>query len=695
VTEPEKARQPYVYTNSASQVENYLTCARKWFLDSVLRLKGPQKPSAALGSRAHEISEAWLKHGVEPDGAECIRWTNTSKAGKTYEVVKYPGQIFMNGVHLLPRPGTVIVEGRFKTALPSGRVFSGARDQLGIVNGRAWVGDNKNVSSPMWALTADELHTNVQAQIYFYDVLTRYGVDEVDGQWTYFLTDESPNPPKKEWSTREQRAKWAAWVKAGRLLAWPVKVTAKRLPVLKQIAVIDQHAACMDELRLNVTNAQDVEPNTSGCDAYGGCTHKGTERCSLTVSQVYSRLANRGDIRTMALADLANQLAPAQAALAAANPGAVVPPPVAVLPKAWAPGDPLNATQAGKRDLHKSVFSVAMAADVAPDEDEALAWPHAKQVYVDWLAANAPEQAPAKRYWQPGDPLNDRQRQLMETAQPLWIIAVSGDYAMGATAAMKLPGAMAPYTPGLEGPPPVVMTTPIGQPESGRINPPEAPSVAAASPEQALALHQAAQAAAGLTQINLQAAEAFDDRKAIKAELERMGVCDSAGKPITQSSSHGTATLVALLKEARAKAAGGAPSVAPVSGTPVSAPAVTAPSVSAPAVTAPSVSAPYAAPISRKAFRLCVNTIPSVPHDTFAPIAAAALARFREKHDAAHYAGYDFGKGPGIFATYVEAYLVEGPGVPTGVLYVNTASTEARDALGALERLASEVYRGH
>jgi len=43
----------------------------------------------------------------------------------------------------------------------------------------------------------------------------------------------------------------------------------------------------------------------------------------------------------------------------------------------------------------------------------------------------------------------------------------------------------------------------------------------------------------------------------------------------------------------------------------------------------------------------------------------------------------------------VEAYIIEGPGVPTGILYVNSGNPEVRDAMGTLERLASEVYRGH
>lgn len=59
-----------------------------------------------------------------------------------------------------------------------------------------------------------------------------------------------------------------------------------------------------------------------------------------------------------------------------------------------------------------------------------------------------------------------------------------------------------------------------------------------------------------------------------------------------------------------------------------------------------------------------------------------------------HYGVMDYGKGPGVWATYVEGYLTEVLKLSGAhSIVVDARSREGADALSTLERLASHVIR--
>lgn len=625
--------------NSASQVENFLTCNRKWFLDSVMRLKQPPKPSAVLGTALHEVAEDWLARGVEPPGDRVVEWVTTDKNGREAAHRKFPGQLFMNGRHLLPAPGSgLIVEGKATWRTPAGHLWRGALD--GLEKHRfSFVLDHKTTISPIWALSPAELATNVQGSLYTWLAFDRAAqfaqqLKEVELKWHYYLTDENPNPPKRGYSTLEQRAKWAAWVKDGRRLAWAVNHTHTFESVRPQIDRIDAIATRMKDVRLNVLRPSDVEPNLSGCSAYGGCPHRNTDRCTLTTSQVYTRLQTQADLfsgsaqdstpageRQMALSDLANKTAGMQAELAAQNPGAVVPSPVAapVTPVAaeWSLGDPLNQTQKLVADLNKPVWCVAMQADNPPNDDEVMGWVMAKVPYNEAMARRA---------------------------------------ALAAAV-----------------PPPPVVATPIGVPEAGTINPP----VGQGGSAVAFPTPEAMVAGAATPPLPVGGAVEADDEpkdsdgefEALKAEVNRLGL-NPEGKKLR------TSGYKALL----AKHAGSAPK--PV------APGITMVVPIGPEGT----QTVRLGGAPRRIGLLLVNTLPRTLKATpFSVLSQRAIERFQREHGLPHYKLVDFGKGVGIFMSYIEQQIVEGG---FDAISVDTRSIEGADALSVLERFADEVYRG-
>jgi len=73
---------------SASEIELYDLCPRKWAFAYIEGKRPPPNESAALGSRVHAILERWLKEGAAPD------------------LLTAEGEIAASGLHLLPPPRT-------------------------------------------------------------------------------------------------------------------------------------------------------------------------------------------------------------------------------------------------------------------------------------------------------------------------------------------------------------------------------------------------------------------------------------------------------------------------------------------------------------------------------------------------------------------------------------------------------------
>jgi hypothetical protein len=273
---------PYLAPNglpwlSASQVEGFADCERKWGLRYLKKLKH-QDPSAALGARIHEIAEAWLKTGTPPDETEAL--TLPDKYHESGQWTYYPGQIFKSGMHMLKHAvaHTPKIEGffRFKSNVSHEIYWQGAKD-LSWVSDRPWVGDHKSSKNPKrygknakgltpgWQ--AEEAHAKLkgnstrllcdtQAMLYSYEAQETHGAKDNGLGWFYYPTRPS--------NTNKPNA---------------VEVIAPRDHVLEQVARIEGIAKRTLQMYKEKPDPRTLPFNREMCDGFGGCPYKETEHC--------------------------------------------------------------------------------------------------------------------------------------------------------------------------------------------------------------------------------------------------------------------------------------------------------------------------------------------------------------------------------------------------------------------------------
>ncbi len=244
-------KKPQGVVLSASQVNTWDLCKRRWAIEYIWKIKGPPHPSAVLGSKVHKHLERWLSVAQPPP---------TDKAG----------MIALAMIPPLPPPGAGVVERRFYVVLPSGLLFTGFIDWSGVGPIIPIVTDHKTSGNLEWALTAEKLHNDVQALLYALVAFVGFGCDTVGLLWNYGHT-------KKE---------------AGRYVSLPV-YTEISFPevVAKFAAVIEPAAHEMIAHRNAQTDPMSFPPQADACGAYGGCPHRGT-RCNMTEQERLHSLMN-------------------------------------------------------------------------------------------------------------------------------------------------------------------------------------------------------------------------------------------------------------------------------------------------------------------------------------------------------------------------------------------------------------------
>ncbi len=263
---------------SASQVETYELCPRKWAWKKIAGLEdGPSGPSAELGIQVHAVLEAWLRNGTP---------INTMTRA---------GQIVMSGLHLLPAPQTpgMRIEEEFRIEI-GGHRFVGYKDVEFLQRVPPLVEDHKTTKDFRWAKTADDLRENVQACLYAVDAMHRAGANECDLQWTYFRT------------TKEG--------------AHPVRLRVTREQITPRLERICRSADEMTLLLASGCRAQDVTPNASACEAFGGCEYQ--QLCNLTPEERIRAIMTQQQAHNDLLARLQNRNGINPPPVAAASPPA-------------------------------------------------------------------------------------------------------------------------------------------------------------------------------------------------------------------------------------------------------------------------------------------------------------------------------------------------------------------------------------
>lgn len=238
---------------SASQIETFLACPRKWAWRYIRGIKSPEQPSAKLGTEMHRVLEEYLRDGTPLPLSDPNPLTREAAA------------IAVPGIKLLPAAQTqgMTLEREFRfenvgkgDAEPI--LFTGKKDiDIGPAtsdSGNAEVWDHKSSSNmERYGKKVEDLLEDPQAILYAYEAMSRHRTTAVEMNWVYYATR----------GTRRAKRVHLTMVKdhvVPRFLAF-------------RPALVELTAA------LKVSRPPETFPgDESHCDAYGGCFY--LSRCA-------------------------------------------------------------------------------------------------------------------------------------------------------------------------------------------------------------------------------------------------------------------------------------------------------------------------------------------------------------------------------------------------------------------------------
>lgn len=271
---------------SPSQIDTYQTCARKWGFRYLDGIEAPPHRSAQVGTRVHEILEAWLRNATPPDPSEELVLD-----GHTY----LPGRIATEAIPLLPPPGPhLTLENKFRVGHWLGQAdvaYRAAHNHLVVM-------DHKTTSSFAWSKTPEDLATDPQALVYAHVGFTEVPeADLCDLAWTYMLTSK-PFKAKR------------------------VHLRVTREYIEEAMRPLNHLASNLLAMRNSDMKGADLPPSPSACQKYGGCAY--LSRCNLTPEDLMRSVMSQSILEKLATGKINAAGAPA--------PNLTVPPPVIAAP---------------------------------------------------------------------------------------------------------------------------------------------------------------------------------------------------------------------------------------------------------------------------------------------------------------------------------------------------------------------------
>lgn len=264
---------------SASQLETWKLCPRRWFFKHIQRRPSPPNRFAEFGLVFHPMAEAWLKHGTFPDPRKYAPGSAAHRAAAS----------LLAGLAHLPRPRHpgLVQEYRFEFDV-HGIAFQGAVDYAApSASGFArcadvpLVGDHKTTGAFEWTEgpedddvtaairdafgvpnkgpdprpnTPDKLRANTQAMLYALWAMTECGAEWTALNWVHFRRRDEPG-------------------------AEPVREDDGTVPYVSrdeaegfaESAIIPEAQALIKLRRKHdVLRPENVTPNPAACFAYGG-----------------------------------------------------------------------------------------------------------------------------------------------------------------------------------------------------------------------------------------------------------------------------------------------------------------------------------------------------------------------------------------------------------------------------------------
>lgn len=306
---PEVARSDtydrWAHEFSASQVETWLGCHRKWAWRRIAEVPQPQADSAAVGDSVHKQLETY-EQGGDLDFTEVVHGVRIA-------------DVAQSGLHLLPDPKHIRpewVERSFRFTSPGGFVWNGRKD-LSLPDGAALpevegeptvplgapvVLDHKSTSGIRWAKTAATLKWDVQGNLYAYEATHHaHCLQHKDCQdhpelgaacarsdppqaadlvWTYYQTKGAKKAKRVHLRVTRQHAAFAMHILDGFASQMAAQLDAGK-------SASDKHEY-----------VRTLQPNPNHCSAYGGCPYQGT--CNLSIEERFiSNMSDLGFFETL------------------------------------------------------------------------------------------------------------------------------------------------------------------------------------------------------------------------------------------------------------------------------------------------------------------------------------------------------------------------------------------------------------
>jgi hypothetical protein len=232
---------------SASQVKTYRQCVRKWALEKLAGLRGPETASQTLGK---DVDDNYLQPYL--------------RDGKPIDTSTRAGKIAASGLDWLPKPQWrgLEVQKKFIIDSPSKKWgYLGYQDlwlpyggQPGFFDDKPVVADFKTTKSiRKWALNEEALRKDVQAQLYSVWAILETKSKEINLSWLYLQTE-------------------------GTAIALPTQITVHTDEVADQFMGIEKDAKEMLAIREALPKGKDpqeyalsIPGNKNACSDYGGC----------------------------------------------------------------------------------------------------------------------------------------------------------------------------------------------------------------------------------------------------------------------------------------------------------------------------------------------------------------------------------------------------------------------------------------
>ncbi len=259
---------------SASQVQTWIDCQRKWAWDRIVKIPREQHPSAALGTRTHSQLEHYLRDGRP------LQFTLPDGTPDDSAYIAAPSLSFLPA----PKSPGLEIEKRFRFLSPNtGLVYNGIIDWRlpPDADGIPTDGDHKTTSGLQWAKTAEDLWADVQAITYAADTLIRWpNSPRVRLQWTYMQTRGARRalPVVTELEADHVARAFQAVEEVG-----------------LQIATTLHRAKAATSPEDREAFVRELPPNPHACRMYGGCPYQHV--CNLSPREVMrASMSNTGSL---------------------------------------------------------------------------------------------------------------------------------------------------------------------------------------------------------------------------------------------------------------------------------------------------------------------------------------------------------------------------------------------------------------